>query len=116
MSKKMVLLRTGEESAFPGEVTHSSEQTPWAGFPIESRRLSGQGSVAEFTVPSGCLALCVRGRSQIVLETPAEKRNFEFSPGKLSTGRPGSHYRKLAWKGEYEAISLQLSAPRLPLL
>jgi AraC family transcriptional regulator len=116
MTRKFVLLRDGGERPFPGVVTHSSAETSWPGFPIESRRLSQYGSLADFELPTGCLALCVRGRSQMTLEAGLDRRKFEFSPGKLSTGRPGHEIKEFTWTGEHEAIVVQLSAPRLPLL
>jgi len=116
MTRKMMLLRDGTERPFPGEVTLSSAQTAWPGFPIESRRSSGQGSLEDFELPTGCLALCVRGRSQVLLEERSDRQQYEFSPGKLSTGRSGRQIKAFSWNGEYEAIVVQLSTPRLPLL
>jgi len=109
-------MRDGTEHPFPGTVTRSSADTSWPGFPIESRRLSGQGSLDEFELPAGCLALCVRGRSQCKLDAGKDSQAFEFSPGKLSTGRPGYVIKQFSWDGEYEAIAVQFSSPRLPLL
>ncbi len=116
MTRKMMLLRDGTERPFPGEVTHSSANTAWPGFPIESRVLSGQGSVEDFEAPTGCLALCVRGRSQVMLEDRSDRQQYEFSPGKISTGRSGRHIKTFSWDGDYEAIVVQLTALRLPLL
>lgn len=116
MTKRMVLLRDGSEHPFPGVVTHSSAGTSWAGFPIESRRLSQQGLLDDFALPVGCLALCTRGRCQVTLAAGPDTQNFEFSPGKINTGRPGYEIRHLAWTGEHDAIIVHLSAPRLPLL
>ena len=115
MTGKMVLLRDGEEQSLPGEVTYSSEPTSWAGFPIESRRLSAHGSLANFSVSTGWLALCVRGRCRVSLDRDAEKRDFDFSPGKLTTGDSDDQIRQLDWTGEHEVILVQLSAPGLPL-
>jgi len=116
MKGKMVVLRDGGERPFPGLVTHSSAETSWPGFPIESRRLSQQGSLADFELMTGCLALCVRGRCEVTLDARSERQNFDFSPGKLSTGRPGYAIKELVWTGAHEAIIVLLSAPRLPLL
>jgi len=116
MNRKMVLLRDGGERPFPGVVTHSSAGTSWTGFPIESRRLSDNGSLEDFALPAGCLALCVRGRSRMTLDAGTHKEQFDFLPGRLSTGRPGYEIRQFSWSGEHELISVQLSAPRLPLL
>src|SRR5262244_2023766 len=77
VKNKAVLLRDGTERPFPGTVTRSSADTPWPGFPIESRKLSGQGSLADFELPAGCLALCVRGRSQCTLEAGKDTQSFE---------------------------------------
>ena len=116
MTKKMVLLRDGSEHPFPGVVLHSSAGTSWAGFPLESRKLGQQGTLADFALPGGCLALCARGRCEVTLVDDSGTQNFEFSPGKLTTGRPGYEIRHLQWTGEHEAIVVHLSTPRLPLL
>lgn len=112
----MVLLRNGGEHPFPGVVTHSSAQTSWPGFPIESRRIGHHGVIEDFELPSGCLVLCVSGRCRVTREVDDGKESFEFSPGKFNTARPGYSIKQLSWTGEHETIVVQLSAPRLPLL
>jgi AraC family transcriptional regulator len=116
MGQKLVSLHDGNGRPLAGVVTHSSADTSWPGFPIESRRLARQGEMADVALESGCLALCVRGRSRITIEGTTDREVFEFAPGRLSLGRPGDHIKQLTWNGEHEAIVLQLSAPRLPLL
>lgn len=116
MTRKMMVLRDGSERPFPGEVMLSSAQTSWPGFPIESRRWSEQGSIEDFELPTGCLGLCVRGRSQVMLEDRADRQEYEFSPGKLCTGRSRRQIKAYSWNGEYEAIIVQLTTPRLPLV
>src|SRR5262245_64965828 len=116
MRGKLVVLREGSEQPFPGLVTHSSTETSWPGFPIESRRLSQQGSLADFELMTGCLALCVRGRCEVTLDARSERQNFEVSPGKVRTGRPGYAIKELAWTGAHEAIVVLRCAHRLPLL
>jgi AraC family transcriptional regulator len=116
MGDKMVLLRNGGEHPFPGVVTHSSADTSWPGFPIEARRLARQGSLAGVELPTGCLVLCARGRCNVMLHAGTDGQNFEFSPGKFSTARPGYEIKELHWTGEHQTIVVQLSAPRLQLL
>lgn len=116
MTRKMMILRDGSERPFPGEVLYSSTQTSWPGFPIESRRWSERGAIEDFELPAGCLGLCVRGRSQLTLEERADRLEYEFSPGKLCTGRARRQIKAFSWNGEYEAIVVTLTTPRLPLL
>jgi AraC family transcriptional regulator len=116
MTRKMMLLRDGSERPFPGDVMLSSSHTSWPGFPIESRKWIGQGAVEDFELPTGCLGLCVRGRSLLTLEDRADRQEYEFTPGKLCTGRSRRQIKAFRWNGEYEAIVLQLTTPRLPLL
>lgn len=110
-----MLLQGGSERPFPGDVTASSANTPWPGFPMESYVLGGQGCIEDFQLPAASLSLCVRGRSQFTVEERTGRSAYEFTPGKLCAGPSGRHIKAFSWDGQYEAILVHLSTPRLPL-
>ena len=93
-----------------GTFCWSSAETPWTGFPIETRVLQPGGRLAQFGVEHDFVGLCVNGVGEMRVGSGHNATRITSSPGRFTLLGQGYEQKPVSWSGRREMVFVSLDA------